>query len=77
MIDIREKDGSIPEMDRFFLGEYIAKLNLNKWIKTAVIAKKEQINKFSETVAQNRGAQLYISSTEEDAYEWLLSDKAI
>lgn len=73
MVDIREKDGEIPQMDRFFLGEHIAKINFGTSIKLAVIGKKEQINKFSEIVAQNRGTQLKIFSDVKEARKWLLT----
>jgi len=74
LVDITKKDGVIPTMDRFDLGELIAKLFSFK-IKFAVIVKKDQMNKFSETVAVNRGANLYVFSDQKEALEWLLKVK--
>jgi hypothetical protein len=71
LLDITKKEGVIPTMDRFDLGELIAKLFPYK-IKFAVIAQKDQIDKFSETVAFNRGARLMIFSDKTEALEWLL-----
>ncbi|HUI30046.1 MAG TPA: DUF4180 domain-containing protein [Candidatus Acidoferrales bacterium] len=71
LVDITKKDGIIPNFDRFVLGELIAKL-FSFRIKLAVIGKKDQINKFSETVAHNRGSQLFIFSDKTEALEWLM-----
>jgi hypothetical protein len=71
LIDITKKQGMISNWDRYILGKLIAKLFSYK-IKLAVIGRKELINKFSETVAQNRGGKLFISSDKADAMEWLL-----
>jgi hypothetical protein len=57
-------------MDRFFLGVMISELFSYK-IKFAVIGKKDQINKFTETVAFNRGGRLMIFSEKTEALGWL------
>ena len=73
LVDITKKEGIIPDIDRFFLGEFIAKLFTYE-IKFAVIGKKDQINKFSETVAYNRGTRLNIFSDKKEALKWLLNE---
>jgi hypothetical protein len=74
MVDIRKKIGVISDWDRFFFGEFIARVFTYK-VKLAVIGKKELINRFSETVAVNRGTQLFIFSEIPEALDWLLSRK--
>jgi len=71
LLDITKKEGVIPTMDRFIFGKLIANL-FSTDIKFALIAKKDQINKFSETVAVNRGARFNIFSDKTEAIEWLL-----
>jgi len=64
---------NVPTMDRFFLGETIAKL-LGSKIKLAIVWPGEHINKFTENVAVNRGTQLLIVGDIETAKEWLLKE---
>lgn len=70
LVDITKKDGNIPVLDRFFFGTLIAKLFSYK-IKMAVIGKKDQVTRFSEVVASNRGARLGIFREKKEAIKWL------
>ncbi len=64
----------LPTMDRYFLGESIALL-LGPQIKLAVVWPEHHINKFAETVAVNRGAQILVVGDYETAREWLLKKR--
>lgn len=64
----------LPTMDRYFLGESIALL-LGPKIKLAVAWPRHHINKFAETVAVNRGAQILVVGDIESAKEWLLKER--
>ena len=64
---------NLPTMDRYFLGESIALL-LGPKIKLAVIWPNQHINKFVETVAVNRGAQILVVGDIETAKQWLLKE---
>jgi len=65
------KNSNPPTMDRFFLGEEIAKV-LGPKIKLAVVWPKKDINKFAENVAVNRGARVIAASEISEAEKWLL-----
>ncbi|MGD2034943.1 MAG: hypothetical protein PVF73_07800 [Bacteroidales bacterium] len=72
MVDAREvEDANISAMDRFGLGEEIAKV-VGRRIQIAVIWPKQYINRFTETVAMNRGGNMRIFGTPEKGEEWLL-----
>ena len=66
-------DINVPTMDRFYMGEKIAKV-LGSKIKIAVVGPKEQINKFGENVAVNRGGRLFVAESFETARHWLFND---
>lgn len=59
------------EMEKFHIGEMGVRV-LGGKVKMAVIAKKEYINKFFENVAVNRGGQLFVAGSEQEALNWLL-----
>jgi hypothetical protein len=40
--------------------------------RTALVAKKQFINKHGENVANNRGAHVLVTDNVDEAYEWLL-----
>jgi hypothetical protein len=63
---------NISTMERFFLGEEIARV-LRSDIKLAVVWPKEHIDKFAETVAINRGGNIFVVDDMEKAKEWLLA----
>ena len=66
------KESNIPNMDRFYLGTEVAKV-LGSKIKIALVAQDENINKYGETVALNRGALINIVGNVATAEEWLLN----
>lgn len=73
ILDLFDVDFSkIQEMDRFYAGEKIAYLfNKPNLIKIAVLAPKENQDKFAENVAANRGAILKAFSDKNDALDWI------
>jgi len=71
---LKVKGTNLPTMDRYFLGETIAKI-LGPKIKLAIVWPGEHINKFTENVAVNRGTQLLIVGDFETAKEWLLTER--
>ena len=62
----------ISDTDRFYLGKEVP-LNISNNVKLASVAPAGVVNHFSETVAQNRGANLKIFTEMEEAVVWLLS----
>ena len=75
LLNTNEVAGSIPELDRFLLGEHAASLWRPK-LKMAIVSQPENINKFAENVAVNRGANLQILDDDEKALEWLIGETA-
>lgn len=61
----------VTDMEKYYLGTLGATMYRGK-IKVALLRKQEHINKFTENVAVNRGGELYISSDESDALDWLM-----
>jgi len=61
---------NIPSMERYAMREEIARV-LGHKIKLAILWPAEGINKFAETVATNRGANMIVLSNEESAMKWL------
>ena len=59
------------EFHRYVLGELVAELFRSKY-RIAFIYRPELINKFAETVANNRGAQVLVTGSEVEALEWLM-----
>ena len=59
------------EMERFYIGEEVAKQIGYKY-KLAAVLKKNDINHFGETVANNRGGQMKVFSKNDTALKWLL-----
>lgn len=65
-------DIMIPsEMEKFYIGEMGAGVFGGK-IKMAMVTKQEYINKFFENVVVNRGGQLFVAGSEQEALRWLL-----
>lgn len=73
--DCRGLDAPKTEMDRFNLGVAIAEMVANRY-RIAVVSKPEQINRFMENAAVNRGARLVVMSDENDAIAWLVEQEA-
>ena len=72
LIDAHELTLPNTEFVRFSTGEKIAALFSYSY-KIAVISQPEKTNKFTETVAVNRGANFKVFYSESEAKEWLLS----
>jgi hypothetical protein len=64
---------NISTMDRFKLGEKVAGI-VGSRIKVAVIWPPEYINRFTATVALNRGGVMQIFGNIDEAKKWLLSE---
>jgi hypothetical protein len=73
LLDLRGFSRPENEVIRYVSGEYLAKV-LGFKIKVSVIGMKENINRFAETVALNRGARLSVTDDESAALQWLTED---
>jgi hypothetical protein len=73
ILDVNNVDFSkIQDMDKFYAGEKIAKLfNNPNLVKVIVIAPIEFQDKFTDTVATNRGAIFKTFDNKDDAIEWI------
>ena len=69
-LDISKMPGRIKPMERYEVGVKAATLFRYK-LKVAVLYKTEEINRFAETVALNRGMNVKIFNTKEEAISWL------
>jgi hypothetical protein len=72
ILDVNNVDFlKIQDMDKFYAGEKIAKLfNNPNLIKVAVIAPVEFQDKFTDTVATNRGAIFKSFVYKDEAVQW-------
>jgi hypothetical protein len=70
LCDMSLVSGPPPEMDRFYLGEYIA--SVFPGIKIAVVYRKVYRNKFFEDTAVNRGAWIEVFPDKQTALQWLM-----
>jgi len=59
------------EMEKFYIGEAGVGV-LGGKVKMALVTKQEYINKFFENVVVNRGGQLFVAGSEQEALHWLL-----
>ncbi len=75
LIDAREVQAPRRELDRFFMGEFVAELFGARY-RLAILYLADRINKFAENTAVNRGANMLVTAEEDDAVEWLLRDMA-
>ncbi len=66
------KGTNAPKMDRFFIGEEVAK-TLGPGIKLAAAWPEKDIDKLAEIVAINRGGNIYVHGDLETAKDWLLN----
>ncbi len=71
LVDLLEMSRPNSEMARFLAGEHLAKIMPYPY-KVTAFAKSEDINKFGETVAVNRGAWFRVFSDEQTAIEWIM-----
>ena len=70
LVDISAVSGTIPGMDRFFLGAYVAR----QWqllLRVAIVYCASAIDKFFETVAVNRAVQVIVVPDRQAAVAWL------
>ena len=72
LVDMATVEGPPPEMDRFYMGEYIA--SALRGIKIAIVYKKVYENNFFEDTAVNRGAYETVFPDKETALTWLMKD---
>lgn len=73
LLDISEVIGNIPKMDRFHLAEYISGLWEHS-IRVAVVYRAEEIDKFFENAAVNRGVQVIVVPDVQTAVKWLIGN---
>lgn len=72
LIDFTGVTRQPSDMDRFELGERLAQVFGSSAHTLAFIVRKEIVNRLAETVALNRGVEMRVFFTEEDALTWLL-----
>lgn len=70
LLDMCEALPPDSEMIRFWTGEHIASIWGNS-LKAAAVAKSEFVNRFAETVAINRGANIKVFTDKTAALQWL------
>jgi hypothetical protein len=73
LIDCREMGGKMTEVERFEGGQAIAEV-FGSRLKAALVMPAEGITKLGELTARNRGANLLVTSAEDEALEWLLAN---
>ena len=72
LADLSGVKGPPPEMDRYYIGEYIA--SVLRGIKVAIVYQKVYTNTFFEDTAVNRGAYLKVFPDKDSARKWLMED---
>jgi hypothetical protein len=70
LADMSLVTGPPPEMDRFYMGEYIA--SALRGIKIAIVYRKVYANTFFEDTAVNRGAWVQVFPERQTALQWLI-----
>ncbi len=70
LADARTIEASIPTFDRFELGVEIANI-LGGKIKIAILVPAAIIDKLGENAALNRGGRVMVTSSLEQALDWL------
>jgi hypothetical protein len=70
LADVRSLDQNIPVSDRFKLGVEFANL-LGAKYKLAILARPDFIDKTGENTAVNRGGQVFVTSSMDEAIKWL------
>ncbi len=74
LVNISNMTGKVSPMERFELAVKGASLFLYKG-KYAIVYRKEEINRFAETVGVNRGLNARIFSEMDEAMKWLGVEK--
>lgn len=70
LIDARKVSEPDGQLTRYYTGEYFAEF-LPQPFKVALIKRHDDTDRFTETVAVNRGANYWVFSDEETAIQWL------
>lgn len=70
LADISSRSDTIPAIDRFQLGIEMATI-LGQKIKMAILAPPAMIDKLGENSAVNRGGRVFVTSSREQALQWL------
>jgi hypothetical protein len=71
LIDLSELTGNVSDIDRFWLGEYVARV----WkppLRVAIVYRASEINKFFENVASNRAVSTRVEPDVQTALKWLM-----
>ena len=71
LIDLTAMQGSMPNTDRFLLGEAAGRF-WGRRLKVAVAARPGTVNRFFENVAVNSGANVRAFEDIQPAIDWLL-----
>ena len=75
LVDIAEVSSTVPGLDRFLLGDYVASLWQHS-LRVAIVYRAKDIDKFFETVAVNRAAQILVVPDRQAAVAWLTKKPA-
>ncbi len=73
LIDATTASGEYWELDKYDIGVAISEL-FKYPFKVAAVEAPENITKFSEDTAVNRGASYYVAFSIEEGLEWLLKE---
>jgi len=73
LLDCTDFKYELSTYDRYEIGEYIAETYGSKHLKIALVGNPKNTDPFTETVAQNRGANFRMFSEQEKAIKWLLN----
>lgn len=73
LADCRDVSAPATEFHRYLAGVDVARI-LPRPFKLSVLYLEELVNRFGETVAVNRGADIRVFHEEEQALQWLLAD---
>jgi hypothetical protein len=71
LLDLLELSRPEREFTRYLSGKYLAEA-MGSQFSIAAFGRPENITRYAETVAQNRGATLTVFTDQESALEWLL-----
>jgi len=70
LVDMRATEGLPSDMDRYKWGVRAAEV-LGGRVRVAVLGRSEQINRFGENTAVNRGADVNTLTDPDEALRWL------
>jgi hypothetical protein len=70
-VNLIDVTGQYSELGRFQVGQKVAEL-FKPPCRIAALDRKERINKFTEDVAINRGAFVFVTHDSKSALDWLL-----